>query len=129
MTQDGRHISMSDGTPQLRIIDPADFREVRRITVSDDGEPVSRLNELEYVEGEILANVWLTSQIARIDPDTGRVKGWIDLSPLVATEGMEDGDAVLNGLAYDAKNDRRVVSGNNCPHLYEKQMERTRKSA
>src|SRR3546814_5545941 len=67
MTQDGRHIIMSDGTPQLRIIDPADFREVRRITVSDHGEPVSRLNELEYVEGEILANVWLTSQIARIE--------------------------------------------------------------
>src|SRR3546814_15943423 len=86
MTQDGRHIIMSDGTPQLRIIDPADFREVRRITVSDHGEPVSRLNELEYVEGEIMANVWLTSQIARIDPEKGRVKGWIDLSPLVATE-------------------------------------------
>src|SRR3546814_13507086 len=107
MTQDGRHIIMSDGTPQLRIIDPADFREVRRITVSDHGEPVSRLNELEYVEGEILANVWLTSQIARIDPETGRVKGWIDLSPLVATEGMEDGDAVLNGIAYDRAEERR----------------------
>src|SRR3546814_893182 len=108
----------------LRIIDPADFREVRRIAVSDDGEPVSRLNELEYVKGEILANVWLTPRIARIDPETGRVKGWIDLSPLVATEGMEDGDAVLNGIAYDAKNDRLFVTGKNWPHLYEIAIER-----
>src|SRR3546814_11780133 len=89
MTQDGRHIIMSDGTPQLRIIDPADFREVRRITVSDHGEPVSRLNELEYVEGEILANVWLTSQIVRIDPETGRVKGWIDLFQIGSTSCRE----------------------------------------
>src|SRR3546814_1956412 len=94
------------------------------VTWSDQGGPVSRLNELEYVEGEILANVWLTSQIARIDPETGRVKGWIDLSPLVATEGMEDGDAVLNGIAYDAKNDRLFVTGKNWPHLYEIEIER-----
>lgn len=119
MTREGPHIVMSDGTPQLRVIDPRTFRELRRITVTDNGQPVSRLNELEYVKGEILANVWMTPRIARIDPASGRVKGWIDLSSLVAAQGLRDGDSVLNGIAYDAAGDRLFVTGKNWPRLYE----------
>lgn len=119
LTQDGTHIYMSDGTPQLRVIDPEDFSEIRRITVTDDGRPVSRLNELEYVKGEILANIWLTSRIARIDPVTGKIKGWIDLSALTEAQQLSDPDAVLNGIAYDAEGDRLFVTGKNWPRLYE----------
>ena len=123
LTQDGRHIIMSDGTPELRFIAPSTFREVRRIRVTDQGRPVSRLNELEYVKGEILANVWLTPRIARIDPITGEVKGWIDLSALAEAQGLGEGDAVLNGIAYDAVGDRLFVTGKNWPHLYEIALE------
>jgi glutaminyl-peptide cyclotransferase len=83
LTQDGAHIIMSDGTPFIRFLDPATLREVRRIEVTSGGWRVARLNELEYVRGEIYANVWQTNRIARIDPATGQVKGWIDLSGLV----------------------------------------------
>lgn len=119
MTQDGKHIIMSDGTPELRLIDPADFREVGRIRVVDQGRAVSRLNELEYVKGEIWANVWLTPRIVRIDPATGEVKGWIDLSALVEAQEQEDTDSVLNGIAYDSEHDRLFVTGKNWRHLYE----------
>lgn len=119
LTQDGTHIIMSDGTPQLRVIDPENFREIRRITVTDNGQPVNQLNELEYVKGEILANIWLTPRIARIDPATGKVKGWIDLSALVEAQDLDDSDAVLNGIAYDAKGGRLFVTGKNWAHLYE----------
>ena len=123
LTQDGTHVIMSDGTAELRYIEPSKFREVRRIQVTEQGSPVSRLNELEYVKGEILANVWLTPQIARIDPATGKVKGWIDLSALVVAQGLGDSDAVLNGIAYDAVGDRLFVTGKNWPHLYEIALE------
>lgn len=119
LTQDGTHIYMSDGTPQLRVMDPENFKEIRRITVTDGDQPVSRLNELEYVRGEILANVWLTSRIARIDPATGKVKGWVDLSSLAKTQQLRDPDSVLNGIAYDAESDRLFVTGKNWPQLYE----------
>lgn len=123
LTQDGTHLYMSDGTPQLRVIDPEGFREIRRITVTDKGQPVSRLNELEYVKGEILANVWMTSRIARIDPASGQVKGWLDLSALAAAQRLPDSDSVLNGIAYDAKGDRLFVTGKNWPALYEIALE------
>lgn len=119
LTQDGSHIIMSDGTPELRVIDPATFRELRRIRVSDQGNEVSRLNELEYVKGEIWANVWMTPRIARIDPETGEVRGWIDLTALVEAQNIGDPDAVLNGIAYDTKGDRLFVTGKNWPRLYE----------
>ena len=119
LTQDGRHIVMSDGTPTLRFLDPATMREVRRVTVTTAGRPVAHLNELEYVRGEILANVWMTSRIARIDPRTGRVTGWIDLAPLAAESGAGNPDAVLNGIAYDAAGDRLFVTGKLWPRLYE----------
>lgn len=123
LTQDGAHIIMSDGTPELRFIEASKFREVRRIRVTDQGRPIGLLNELEYVKGEILANVWLTPRIARIDPATGKVKGWIDLSALAGAQSIGDSDAVLNGIAYDAVGDRLFVTGKNWPYLYEIALE------
>jgi glutamine cyclotransferase len=119
LTQDGHHLIMSDGTPVLRVLDPATFQEVRQITVTADGRPVANLNELEWVKGEILANIWLTNRIARIDPSTGRVKGWIDLGALPETHNQKDPDSVLNGIAYDAAHDRLFVTGKDWPHLYQ----------
>ena len=119
LTQNGKDIIMSDGTPQLRFLDPATMAERRRITVTDEGRPVAQLNELEWVKGEIFANVWMTPRIARIDPKTGRVKGWIDLGPLVAEHAPPDEDSVLNGIAYDAAHDRLFVTGKNWPKLFE----------
>ena len=118
LTQNGRDIIMSDGTAQLRFLDPETLQERRRVTVTANGQPVDQLNELEFVNGEVLANVWMTPRIARIDPASGNVTGWIDLSGLVAQNG-NDRDAVLNGIAYDAQRDRLFVTGKNWPHLYE----------
>ncbi|WP_394762792.1 glutaminyl-peptide cyclotransferase [Phenylobacterium sp.] len=118
LTQDGKHLIMSDGTPILRFRDPVTFKEVRHIQVTADGRPVPNLNELEWVKGEILANVWQTHLIARIDPVTGKVKAWIDLGSLPETQGGNP-DAVLNGIAYDREHDRLFVTGKYWPHLYE----------
>lgn len=118
LTQDGKNIIMSDGTSELRFLDPATLKEVRRVQVTDQGEPVLRLNEIEYVRGEIFANVWMTTKIVRIDPATGNVKGWIELRDL-ALPNMKDEDSVLNGIAYDAKGNRLFVTGKNWPQLYE----------
>lgn len=123
LTQDGRHLIMSDGTDQLRFLDPEDFSEIRRITVTWGGRPVRLVNELEYVKGEILANVWMTDRIARINPGTGRIIDWIDLSPLVRKLALSDYDAVLNGIAYDAEADRLFVTGKYWPKLYEIRLE------
>jgi glutamine cyclotransferase len=119
LTRNATDIVMSDGTPQLRFLDPRTMAERRRITVTDEGRPVRNLNELEWVKGEILANIWMTSRIARIDPKTGRVTGWIDLAPLVAEHAPHDEDSVLNGIAYDAGRDRLFVTGKNWPKLFE----------
>ncbi|MDB5461739.1 MAG: Glutamine cyclotransferase [Phenylobacterium sp.] len=119
LTQNGKNLIMSDGSPTLRVLDPVTLREVRRIAVTADGQPVFNLNELEWVKGEILANIWQTNQIARIDPQTGAVKAWIDLTGLPETLRSRDADAVLNGIAYDGEHDRLFVTGKNWPHLYE----------
>lgn len=119
LTQDGVHLIMSDGTPWLRILAPATFRELRRVQVTADGRPVANLNELEWVKGEVLANIWQTNRIARIDPATGKVKAWIDLSDLPEATGAGVPDAVLNGIAYDREHDRLFVTGKYWPHLYE----------
>jgi glutaminyl-peptide cyclotransferase len=119
LTRDARHIIMSDGTPTLRFLDPATMREVRRVTVTSAGRPVASLNELEFVRGEILANVWMTTRIARIDPASGRVTGWIDLAPLVAENRGGGEDNVLNGIAWDEAGGRLFVTGKNWPSLYE----------
>ena len=121
LTHDGTHLVMSDGSPQLRFLDPKTFREVRRITVRDGGLPVSQLNELEYVRGEIFANVWQTERIARIAPATGQVKGWIDLRGLLAP-GDAAGADVLNGIAYDEAGDRLFVTGKLWPRLFHIQL-------
>jgi glutamine cyclotransferase len=120
LTQDGAHILMSDGTQFIRFLDPQTLRETGRIAVTDQGQPVRNINELEWVKGEILANIWQTDQIARIDPKSGHVVGWIDLSGLLpAAERGGDPDAVLNGIAYDARSDRLFVTGKRWPKLFE----------
>jgi glutaminyl-peptide cyclotransferase len=118
LTQDGAHVLMSDGTQFIRFLDPETLNEVRRIAVTDQGQPVRNINELEWVKGEILANIWQTNQIARIDPKTGRVSGWIDLSGLLKP-GSNDPDAVLNGIAYDSRGQRLFVTGKRWPKLFE----------
>jgi glutaminyl-peptide cyclotransferase len=115
----GRELVMSDGTPVLRFLDPATLKENRRVIVTADGQPVPNLNELEWVRGELYANVWQTDRIARIDPATGRVKSWLDLSALVAKVPRRSTEDVLNGIAYDAKGGRLFVTGKNWPSLYE----------
>jgi glutamine cyclotransferase len=124
LTQDGRQLIRSDGTAQLRFIDPETLREKRQVTVTWNGQLVPLLNELEWVKGEILANVWYTNRIARIDPASGAVIDWIDLSPLAKQVGATDRDAVLNGIAYDAKTDRLFVTGKYWPKLFEIKLKR-----
>jgi glutamine cyclotransferase len=119
LTRSKSEIVMSDGTPQIRFLDPATLREKRRITVTDHGERVAAINELEWVKGEIFANIWMTDRIARIDPKSGEVRGWIDLSKLVEQGSPGGEDAVLNGIAYDAAGDRLFVTGKLWPKLYE----------
>jgi glutaminyl-peptide cyclotransferase len=127
LTHNGRDLIMSDGTATLRFFDPATMRERRRVAVTENGVPVRQLNELEFVRGEILANVWMTDRIARIDPASGRVTGWIDLGSLAAATPRRDSDAVLNGIAYDAARDRLFVTGKNWPRLYEIDVEPPRR--
>lgn len=119
LTSDGRQVIMSDGTAALRFLDPATLKEVRRITVTAEGRPLQRLNELEYVEGEIYANVWMTDWIARIDPATGRVVGWIDVAALARLSHSDGVNSVANGIAWDAKARRLYVTGKNWPYLFE----------
>jgi glutamine cyclotransferase len=118
LTHDDKRLIMSDGSAELRFIDPATLKETGRITVRDNTGPVERLNELEYVKGEILANVWQTDRIVRISPKDGRVTGWVDLSGLLAP-AERTADAVLNGIAYDAAGDRLFVTGKLWPRVFE----------
>ena len=119
ITYDGNSLIMSDGTSTLYLLDPQTFKQIGRIEVHDLNGPVSRLNELEYVRGEIYANVWRTERIARISPQTGAVVGWIDLEGLLSSENRSRQIDVLNGIAYDAKNDRLFVTGKLWPKLFE----------
>lgn len=118
LTHDGTRLIMSDGTAQLRFLDPSTFKERGRITVRDANGPVPELNELEYVKGEIFANVWQTDRIARISPADGHVTGWIDLSGLLPASTRARTD-VLNGIAYDAAHDRLFVTGKLWPRIFE----------
>lgn len=120
LTRDNQHLYMSDGTPVLRVLDPESLATTRRITVTAAGVPVTNLNELEWIKGEIYANVWLTNRIARIDPASGHVVGWIDLDGLFDINQLPDpGNDVLNGIAYDAAQDRLFVTGKRWPKLFE----------
>jgi glutamine cyclotransferase len=110
ITHDGSRLIMSDGTATLHFLNPETFEEVGHVEVYDGNRPVTRLNELEYIQGKVYANIWTEEKIAIINPQTGQVKGWINLSGLRERENLEAGN-VLNGIAYDAKEDRLFVTG------------------
>jgi glutamine cyclotransferase len=119
ITHDGKNLIMSDGTSSLYFSDPKTFKETRRIKVYNNKEPVKKLNELEYIKGEVYANIWKKDLIAKISPKTGEVTGWIDLKGLLPTQNFNKRDSVLNGIAYDKKNDRLFVTGKLWPKLFE----------
>ena len=120
LTHDPTHLIMSDGTSYLRFLDPKSFRPIRRMRVTDQsGRPVERLNELEWVGGEIYANVWQTDEIVRISPHSGKVLGRIDLKGIIDKGELHGEGAVLNGIAYDAKAGRLFVTGKLWPKLFE----------
>ncbi len=119
LTTDGRWLIMSDGTDQIRFLDPVSFQVNRTIRVVREGQPVDRLNELEYIKGEIFANVWGTDYVVRIDPASGKVTGVIDFSGLLAAADRGVGTDVLNGIAYDGATDRLFVTGKRWPKLFE----------
>lgn len=119
ITHDGTHLIMSDGSSRLHFLDPDSLEEIGQVEVYDDNGPVTWLNELEYIEGEVYANVWQTERIARIDPKTGQVVGWIELGGLLSPEDYGQPVDVLNGIAYDAENDRLFVTGKLWPKLFE----------
>ena len=120
LTQDGKQLIMSDGTPELRFINPNTLKETNRIQVTLDGKPVRNVNELEWVKGEIYSNVWQTNWILRINPKDGQVVGLVNLAGLLSSgTQVKSPDGVLNGIAYDAKGDRLFVTGKNWPKLFE----------
>ena len=119
LTSDGKSLIMSDGTDQIRFLAPDTFKTQRTIHVSDHGRPVPRLNELEYVKGEIFANLWQTDLVARIDPATGNLAGLIDFSGLLQARDYAATTDVLNGIAYDPAGDRLFVTGKHWPKLFE----------
>jgi glutamine cyclotransferase len=122
LTHDAKSLILSDGTATLRFYDPATFRETKSITVKDHGKPVDQLNELEFIHGQIYANVWHSDRIARISPATGAVVGWIDLSGLLPASQHSSAEAVLNGIAYDSAHDRLFVTGKLWPKIFEVQI-------
>jgi glutamine cyclotransferase len=123
LTCDKENLILSDGTATLRWLDAGTFKMVKQITVTDQGRPVSNLNELEYVKGEIFANIWKTDTIARISPDTGEVTGWIDLGRLSQQFEPTTSIDCLNGIAYDERGNRLFVTGKFWPKLFEIRIE------
>ncbi len=121
LTHDGQRLIMSDGSAQLFFLNPRTLQLVRTLTVRAGGQPVTRLNELEYIQGRIWANVWMTDRIAIIHPQTGHVEAWLDLRglSLLARSRNPNPDAVLNGIAYDTQNRRIFVTGKLWPFLFE----------
>jgi glutamine cyclotransferase len=120
LTQDGKRLIMSDGTPELRFLDPETLKETGRISVSYDGKAVHNVNELEWVKGRIYANVWQTDVMVMINPASGEITGVVNLAGLLSPEEHLHGtDSVLNGIAYDATHDRLFVTGKNWPKLFE----------
>ena len=119
MTKDAHSIITSDGTSTLRFRDPESFKEVRHIVVKDGSRPVEQLNELEWIKGEIWANVWHSDRIARISPKDGHVISWVDLSGILPDSDRASAEAVLNGIAYDGKTDRIFVTGKQWPRIFQ----------
>ncbi len=124
LTQDGRRLIMSDGSSTLRFLDPLTFVETGQLTVTERGQPVSNINELEMVGGELFANVWYSDEVIVIDPETGQVTARIDFSSLREQVGRLGHEAVLNGLAWDATGDRLFVTGKHWPQLFEVRLVR-----
>ncbi len=119
LTHDGTRVILSDGEPHLRFLDPATLAETGTVPVTFMGRPLPRLNELEFIEGEVWANVWQTNYIVRIDPATGAVVGVIDLTGLLSDPVANPSDDVLNGIAWDAEGRRLFVTGKHWPKLFE----------
>jgi len=128
LANDGTNLIMSDGSHIIRFVNPANFQNVRTITVTHDGKPLYRLNELEYVKGEIWANIWHSEDpqvlgkpntIARIDPSSGKIVGWIDLNGISPEDVQRNQENTLNGIAYDAQSDRIFVTGKQWKKLFE----------
>jgi glutamine cyclotransferase len=126
LTHDDRSLIMSDGTNKIRYIDPVSFAVTRTIELYAEGQGVANLNELEHVKGEILANIWHSTRIARVDPRSGQIVAWIDLSSIVAKEPHRE-EEVLNGIAYDKLADRLFVTGKNWSKLFEIKVEENRR--
>jgi len=119
LTHDGERLIMSDGTSTLYFLNPENFSTIGHIEVLKNGTPVDKLNELEYINGQIYANIWQTDYIAIINPQSGQVSGWVDLSGLLSSQSYSEPVDVLNGIAYDAANDRLLVTGKLWPCLFE----------
>lgn len=126
LTNDGKNLIMSDGTHVIRVLDPETFKPVRTLVVLDErGKPLLKINELEFVKGEIWANIWHSEEIgkpnhiARIDPNSGKLLGWIDLGGISPDDVARDSENTLNGIAYDAATDRIFVTGKNWKNLFE----------
>lgn len=123
LTYDGEFLIMSDGSAQLSFIDPKSYQIINQITVIDEEQPVEMLNELEYINGFVYANIWLTDRIVIVDPSDGQVQGWINLSGLLDNDPSVDlrnhKTDVLNGIAYDSDTDRLFVTGKLWPRLYQ----------
>ena len=119
LTHDDQYLIQSDGSNQLRFIDPSTFQVKRTINIMDRGRPLFELNELEYIKGEIYSNIWHDDRIVRIDPATGRIVGWINLAGLLSPQEQREPENVLNGIAYDDVEDRIFVTGKRWPKLFE----------
>lgn len=119
ITNDQKNLIISNGTQNLYFYDPVSFKQVKKIKVTDMGEPISLINELEYIDGKIYANIWRSNKIISIDPDTGKVVNWYDLSGLQKEARGKNKIDVLNGIAFDKQNDRFFVTGKFWPKLFE----------
>ena len=124
LTHDNHSLIMSDGTNRIRFLDPTSFKTERTISVYDNKRPVSQLNELEYIKGEIYANIWHSNRIVRLDPASGKILGWIDLTGLLTSAGDCNHVDVLNGIAYDEESDRLFVTGKLWPKVFEIRLKR-----
>ena len=115
----GDSLVLSDGSSQLRFMDPATMKEQRRVTVRFGGRPLAMLNELETIDGQVWANIWMTDLIVRIDPTSGDITSYVDLTGLKQDAGATGDDSVVNGIAWDARKKRLFVTGKYWPKLYE----------
>ncbi|MCA9271154.1 MAG: glutaminyl-peptide cyclotransferase [Planctomycetales bacterium] len=122
LAHDDKHLIMSNGSSQLQFRDPQTFAVVKTLWVKSQGRPVTKLNELEYVDGEIYANIWHQDVVARIDPESGEVTGWIDMASLFPARLRPHREAVLNGIAYDAAAKRLFVTGKHWPQVFEVEL-------